>query len=161
MTTHATPLTAATSQSTQVSPASQVATVAVLAAPIDRACGYWAKVIRFDEPIPLPSHCSFADDIRPYPYLQRNEHVHLGVGDVLLEGESVHKSQKHGWIYWITLVVDGEALVIKPDSSIKKYLRASGLPPEIIVGSGKIAAILRVAHAHRRGINLMPILSPN
>lgn len=161
MTTLATPLTPATSQSTPVPPESRAATVAVLAAPLDRACGYWSKVIRAHDPIPLPSHCNFADDIRPYPYLQRNELVYLSAGDVLLEGEAVHKSKKRGWLYWLTIVADGEALVIKPNSSIKKHLRASGLPHEIMSGSGKIAAILRVAHAHRRGINLLSNISLN
>lgn len=122
--------------------------------PLDPRCRYWAKVLRAGDPLPLPSNVEGANDI-PGRYLQLGEEELLP-GDVLLEGEANHHRNARGWTYWVTFVRPNGALVhLTSGFSVqKKAFKAQGMPPELLTGSGDIAAMVRIAHAVRLGLRM-------
>lgn len=123
--------------------------VSVKIAPRDFRCRYWAKVIRANQPLPLPSAVDGANDI-PSLYARRGEEE-LMSGDVLIEGEEVSHRKARGWSYWVTFVHNGEACTTTPGGT-KAAMKAAGMPAELLTGSGDVAACVRVVHGLRLGM---------
>lgn len=115
------------------------------AAPSDSRCRYWCKVIRADEPLPLPADVERANDI-PGNYRQGPEE--LFPGDIVLEGEENHHRKQRGWSYNVGLCVGREISWNPRGNETKPWLRERGLR-DLLKGSGQIAAIVREAHALR------------
>lgn len=129
----------------------QIKSVSVQIKPEDSRCRYWAKIIRKDAALPLPSTVEGANDI-PAPYSRKGDEE-LFEGDVMIEGEEMHHRKARGWTYAITFIgADGEARRVRPGSEIKATLKANGLEPALLAGSGDVAACIRIAHAIRAGI---------
>lgn len=75
--------------------------------------------------------------------------------DVLFEGEANHhRRTDRGWTYWVTLVLPcGELMRFKSGFSAQKLLlKAQGMAPELLKGSGDVAAMVRIAHGVRLGL---------
>lgn len=119
--------------------------------PCDTRCRYWAKIIRKGTSIPKPVAVEGAADV-PGHYLRQGDDE-LYIGDVLIEGEENHHRKLRGWTYDVTFVdKDGELRTVHPCAEIKSALKAGGLPPELLAGSGDVAACVRIAHAVALGI---------
>lgn len=127
----------------------------VKVSPLDSRCRYWAKILRAGQALPLPEDVQGANDVVS-PYLQRGEEE-LMVGDVLFEGEANHhRRTDRGWTYWITIVLpSGELLRLKSGFGVQKQgLKRQGMAPELLRGSGDIAAMVRIAHGARLGLSI-------
>lgn len=125
--------------------------------PIDSRCKYWAKIIRAEMELPTPSLIQGANDI-PSPYLQRGEEELLP-GDALFEGESNHhRRNDRGWSYWLAFVTQSGKLIRYESgfSSQKTEMKAQGLSSALLTGSGDIAAMVRIVHGLRGGLNVTP-----
>lgn len=123
--------------------------------PCDSRCRYWAKIVRSDQALPKPVDVSSANDI-PGPYLKVGEDELLP-GDVLFEGESNHHRRRdRGWTYWIQIVLqNGELLFLDSGFSAQKaQMKRQGLAPELLKGSGDVAAMVRIAHGIRNGLTV-------
>lgn len=123
--------------------------VSVRIAPRDSRCRYWAKVIRANQPLPAPSAVTGAADV-PGPYAHKGEEE-LMPGDVLIEGEEVSHRKARGWAYWVTFVHGARAHTTTPGGT-KAAMKAAGMPPELLTGSGDVAACVRVVHGLRLGM---------
>jgi hypothetical protein len=111
--------------------------------------------------VPLPGNVAGANDITG-PYLQRGEEELLA-GDVLFEGESNHhRRTDRGWTYWVTCVLaNGELIeLVSGFGTQKKELKRQGMAPELLMGSGDIAAMVRIAHGVRLGLTITADASP-
>lgn len=137
------------------SPATPPPSLSFAIRPNDKRCRYWAKVVRADQDLPLPSDVTGADDI-PGPYLRSPGVVRLFPGDVLFEGEANHHRHDWGWSYWVTYVDSaGEQLTSKSGFGRQKLAaKAQGLARELLAGAGPGAGAVRVAHARRAGLQL-------
>jgi hypothetical protein len=126
--------------------------VSVTIAPQDSRCRYWAKIIRCDEKLPDPKSVDGASTITGN-YLRQGDEELLA-GDMLFEGEANHHRRDRGWSYHVQFLDSntGELVRIRPDSTIKAALKAAGLHPLLLLGSGDLAACVRIAHAARLGI---------
>jgi hypothetical protein len=73
-------------------------------------------------------------------------------GDALIEGEECHHLHARGWVYAITyLRPDGAAFECIPATAQKTQMKAAGMVPELLPGSGGLAACVRVLHGLRAG----------
>lgn len=64
-----------------------------------------------------------------------------------------HRRADRGWSYFMIYVdSDGVAWRIDRPTSTKTALKALGLAPELLAGSGDCAAMVRILHALRAGI---------
>ena len=122
--------------------------------PVDNRCRYWAKVVRASVTLPLPANCSSAYDI-PGAVIKRGEEELLP-GDVLFEGEANHhRRTDRGWTYDVS-IVDVAGGLFRACSGefgeLRKRMKAAGMAPELLMGSGDIAAMARVGHAVRGGL---------
>lgn len=129
--------------------------VSVLISPEDSRRRYWAKLVRSDTALPIPSLVSGAADI-PGGYLRRGEEE-MYPGDVLIEGEANHhRRTDRGWTYWVTYVTEeGEMICFRSGFGEQKAkAKAQGLAAPLLAGSGDIAGAVRVGHALRMGLNL-------
>ena len=123
--------------------------------PVDSRCRYWAKVSRAGHSLPLPEDVQGADDITG-PYLRRGEEE-LMTGDMLFEGEANHpRRTDSGWTYRVTVVLSSEKLVRLQSgfSAQKRGLKDQGMAPELLKGSGDVAAMVRIAHGVRLGLSV-------
>lgn len=123
--------------------------------PLDRRCRYWAKVSRANQALPSPEDVDGANDI-PNAYLKCGEEE-LTPGDVLFEGEANHhRRTDRGWTYWVTYVdAAGELRQFQSGFGAQKtQLKQQGMSPELLKGSGDIAAMVRIAHGVRQGFKL-------
>lgn len=119
----------------------------------DDRCRGWFKIVRKGTQLPLPCNVRGADDI-PADY-SRPGYDELFPGDFMFQGEEMHHRKNRGWVYWITWVDGAGALhYTKPSMAIKIALKANGLPPALLSGSGDVAALIRIAHGIRLGISL-------
>lgn len=135
---------------TQAAPAA-VVSVSFPVRPRDSRCRYWAKVIRAGQPLPAPASVDGAGDV-PGAYL-RNGEEELFPGDVLIEGEANHHVKARGWSYWVhTCSPTGEQVTIRPSADVKSQLKAAGIDPRLLPGSGDVAACVRIAHGIRAGL---------
>lgn len=123
--------------------------------PRDSRCRYWAKVSRSNQSLPIPAEVDGANDI-PGPYIKHGDEE-LMPGDVLFEGEANHhRCTDRGWTYWVTFVdVNGELRQFTSGfAEQKSQLKRQGMSPELLKGSGDIAAMVRIAHGVRQGLQL-------
>lgn len=125
-----------------------MSSISVKIGPQDSRCRYWAKIIKAED-LPIPSSIDGANDI-PGPY-KRHGDEELLVGEFLIEGEEIHHRKARGWAYNITFLHNGNERTIKPSSEIKQQMKAAGMPPELLKGSGDIAACVRIAIGARDG----------
>lgn len=129
----------------------QIKSLSVTIKPQDNRCRYWAKIIRKNQLLPMPSTITGANDIK-VEYSMRGEEE-LFEGDVLIEGEEMHHRRLRGWGYWLTMMgADGSLVRIRPTAERKAAMKANGLPSELLAGAGDIAACIRIAYAARLGI---------
>ena len=123
--------------------------------PLDSRCRHWAKIVRSGQALPLPVEVLGANNI-PVPYANLGDEE-LMPGDVLFEGEANHhRRTDRGWTYFIRAVTnDGELLSLRSGfSSQKAELKAQGMVPDMLKGSGDIAAMVRIAHGVRAGLSV-------
>ncbi len=121
--------------------------------PHDRRCRYWAKIIRADNALPWPEHVHGAHDI-PGSFLPRGEEE-LFPGDVLIDGEANHHIKNRGTTYCAyVLSSDGKRFARASRwSEFKAAVKAhGGFDPNLLKGSGDLAACVRFAHLVRLGI---------
>lgn len=121
--------------------------------PNDSRCKYWAKTIRFDEALPLPSNIEGASDL-PGAYLKQGEEE-LMPGDFLIEGEANHhRRTDRGWSYTLSYMnAEGDLETVTPTAEHKATMKANGMDPTLLKGSGDIAACVRLAMGLRHGID--------
>jgi hypothetical protein len=125
--------------------------------PLDSRCRYWAKIVRAGKGLRVPSLIMGANDIGG-SYLQVGEEELLP-GDSLFEGEANHHSRNdRGWSYWLAFVSESGELVryVSGFSAQKAEMKAQGLSPELLTGSGDIAAMVRIVHGLRAGLSVTP-----
>ena len=123
--------------------------------PLDSRCRHWEKIVRAGQVLPHPVEVQGANDI-PVPYANRGDEE-LMPGDVLFGGEANHhRRTDRGWTYCLHVVTnDGELLLLESGfSAAKAALKAQGLAPELLQGSGDIAAMVRIAHGVRAGLSV-------
>ncbi len=127
----------------------------VVIKPMNSRCRHWAKIVRAGQELPLPVFVQGANDIQ-VPYANCGDEE-LFPGDALFEGEENHHRRTDlGWTYFITIVTnDGEVLTLESGFSTEKAaLKAQGMAPELLKGSGDIAAMVRIAHGLRAGLSV-------
>jgi hypothetical protein len=127
----------------------------VTIAPFDDRCRYWAKICRAEQALPHPTNALRADDL-PGRYLLRGQDE-LMPGDVLFEGEANHhRRTDRGWSYWLKMVLpNGELLELNSGfGAQKQQLKRQGMQPDLLMGSGDIAAMVRIAHGVRMGMTV-------
>ena len=81
-------------------------------------------------------------------------------GDVLFEGEANHHARAdRGWSYWLAYVTeDGNFLRYRSGfGPAKAEMKAQGLAPELLTGSGDVAGMVRLAHGLRAGMTVTPM----
>lgn len=121
--------------------------------PNDSRCRFWSKIIRAGKPLPVPAACTGANDI-PGDYARPGDEE-LFEGDMWLKGEARHHIKRRGWWYRIYIATKSGELVSIGCSNFsdhKAQLKARGLPPHLLTGSGEIAAMIRIAHGYRLGL---------
>ena len=129
--------------------------VSVEAKPYDGRCKYWAKLVRAGGILPAPDAVSGANDI-PSKYLARGDEELLP-GDAFFEGEANHhRRSDRGWTYRLTYLSTEGLLYefVSGFSEQKVQLKPQGLAPELLKGSGDIAAMVRIVHGLRAGMKL-------
>lgn len=125
--------------------------------PVDSRCKYWAKIVRADNYLPAPCHVQGANDISG-PFLRFGEEE-LMPGDALFEGEANHhRRNDRGWSYRLTVVTERGVLIrYKPGFSTQKaQMKSQGLLPALLTGSGDVAAMVRIVHGLRAGLDVSP-----
>lgn len=129
----------------------------IVLAPFDSRCRYWARVVRADQDLPLPRAVASGLDI-PGRALRRGDEELLPC-DAVFEGEANHHIRKDfGWSYRLT-VVDAEGELHRFDGNFgaqKAQMKAQGMAPELLQGSGDIAAMVRIVHGLRAGLKVTP-----
>ena len=127
----------------------QINSASVIIKPADSRCRYWAKIVRAEAALPVPSKVDGANDV-PGAYLRHGDDE-LFAGDILIEGEENHHRNNRGWSYWVTWCgADGQAFRIKnPGAELKSKMKAAGCPAELLAGAGQVAAAVRIAHGVR------------
>lgn len=129
----------------------------VVLRPLDSRCGYWAKVVRADRNLPLPCVVQSGRDI-PGRILQRGDEELLP-GDALFEGEANHPTNKDlGWSFRLT-AVDAEGELHRFDGDFgpqKAQMKAQGMAPQLLQGSGEHAAMVRIVLGLRAGLRVTP-----
>jgi hypothetical protein len=115
--------------------------------PIDSRCRWWTKIIRAGKPLPLPENANGADDI-PGLYSKKGDEELLP-GDAVIWGESKHHRHTRGWIYGIQYYSDKGFVSIQPTAELKQALKKAGMSPELLKGSGDLAACIRLLHGFR------------
>lgn len=123
--------------------------------PLDSRCRYWAKVLRAGTPLPFPAEVDGASDV-PGPYARCGTDELLP-GDALLEGEANHhKRTDRGWTYWLQVVrPDGHLVSLTSGFGAQRaQLKKAGMPPEMLQGSGDVAAMVRIIHGVRAGMSV-------
>lgn len=129
--------------------------VSVDVSPLEARCKHWAKLIRAGQNLPMPSSVKGAGDI-PGPYILDGDEELLP-GDFLFEGESVHHRRvDRGWWYCLRFVnAEGKLVtLISGFGEQKAQLKAQGMSPDLLKGSGDIAAMVRIAHGVRLGMTV-------
>ena len=130
----------------------------VVVRPVDSRCRYWAKIVRASAPLPEPALIRGANDI-PGPYLRRGEDELLA-GDALFEGEANHhRRHDRGWSYRLRVVgEDGQLHAFSSGGfgQQKAQLKQQGMPPELLRGSGDVAAMVRIVLGVRSGLQVTP-----
>lgn len=135
----------------------QIQSFSVHVKPRDARCRYWAKLVRAGATLPQPEVVHGANDI-PSPYLRRGEEELLP-GDALFQGEANHhRRTDRGWTYCLTVVTAGGELLQfwSGFGAQKAQLKAQGMPPELLKGSGDIAAMVRIVHGIHLGLTVTP-----
>lgn len=118
-------------------------------------CGHkhLAKLIRAGKNIPMPDDVNWSHDI-PFPFLLPGEEE-LFPGDILFEGQQNHRRKQRGGSYWVHGVDDCGNLWSRSEdwSAFKAELKAAAgtFVPELLKGSGELAACVRFAHVQRYG----------
>lgn len=128
----------------------------MLSNPWTRVAATGQKILRAGQALPLPVDVQGANDI-PVPYANCGDEE-LFPGDAILEGEANHhRRTDRGWTYFITVVTNhGELLRLQSGfSAVKAELKAQGMARELLMGSGDIAAMVRIAHGVRAGLKIM------
>ena len=126
--------------------------------PLDSRCKYWAKIVRAGVDLPSPCLVQGASDV-PGPYLRQGEEELLPC-DALLEGEANHhRRNDRGWSYCLTFVTGSGSLVRFRSgfSTQKAEMKAQGLVPALLTGSGDVAAMVRIVHGLRAGLKVTPL----
>jgi len=131
----------------------QIVSASVRVVPCDSRCRYWAKIVRADAALPMPSAVNSANDIAS-EYLRKGGEDELFIGDIMIEGEENHHRNNRGWSYWITWCgAAGQARRIKnPSSQIKSAMKQAGCDAALLPGAGQVAAAVRAAHGVRLGM---------
>lgn len=129
--------------------------ISVKIAPQDHRCRYWAKLVRAGTPLPLPSAVTSAGDI-PAAYARRGDEE-LMPGDFLFEGEENHHRNARGWSYWVHWIgADGVQHTRRSGFSDQKAgLKSAGIGAEYLPGAGEPAAMIRIAHGVRQGLEIV------
>ncbi|MES2299933.1 MAG: hypothetical protein V4582_23035 [Pseudomonadota bacterium] len=123
--------------------------------PLDSRCRHWAKIVRAGQALPHSVVVQGANDI-PVPYANLGDEE-LMPGDVLFEGEANHhRRTDRGWTYFVRAVTnDGDFLSLRSGFSVQKaQLKEQGMSPALLMGSGDIAAMVRIAHGLRAGLQV-------
>ena len=129
------------------------ASISITIGPIDRRCKYWAKAIPASMELPTPAHVSESGAAAIAAPFLKNGGEELLTGEFLIECEQVHHSKPRGYDYWVSWVhTDGLRVKIKnPGAEHKAAIKAAGMAPELLKGSGGLAACIRIAIAVRAG----------
>lgn len=129
------------------------ASVSITIGPIDRRCKYWAKVIPASMELPTPAHVSESGAAAIAAPFLKNGGEELLAGEFLIECEQAHHSKLRGYDYWVSWAhTDGRRVKIKnPGAEHKTAIKAAGMAPELLKGSGHLAACIRIAIAVRAG----------
>lgn len=120
--------------------------------PTDHRCRHWAKIVRSGRALPMPENVKCAADI-PVPYRSPG-HDELMPGDVLFEGEALHHCRNLGRAYSVVAVsLEGTLMTLEMASREFKAAmkREGGFDPDLLRGSGDLAACVRFAHIARLG----------
>lgn len=125
--------------------------------PIDSRCRHWAKIIRNGTALPMPCDVEGASNV-PGPFA-KNGDEELFDGDFLIEGEEMHHRKARGWVYRLTFMHQGKRAVVQYFAERKAAMKASGLPKELLTGSGDLAGLVRIMHALRLGIDIGEIIT--
>lgn len=144
-----------------MSTATKVNSVSIEIAPRDHRCRYWAKLIDADMALALPAQTDRAADI-PGNYLREGEEELLP-GDFLIEGEENHHRKDRGWTYRVSyLGIDGELHQVVPTAEMKQAMKASGMSPALLRGSGLLAACVRLIEGLRQNLDcdVVPLDAP-
>lgn len=130
------------------------ASVSIKVGPIDRRCKYWAKVIPAGMELPTPAHVSESGAAAIATPFLKNGDEELLMGEFLIECEQVHHSKPRGYDYWVSWMhTDGRRVQIKnPGAEHKAVIKAAGMAPELLKGSGHLASCIRLAIAVRAGM---------
>lgn len=125
---------------------------------LDRRCRGWAIVVRANQPLPMPVDVTGASSLhQPYAH-QSAEGVELFPGDYALWGEEEHHRKNRGWVYVLFAYHEsGTAEHVAFRSEVKEQIKAAiqagscTADPNILRGSGDVAAMVRRIHADRAG----------
>lgn len=120
---------------------------------VDKRCRHWNKIVRKNDDIPMPDKVTSSKNI-PTEYLQ-DGCEELFEGDFWLECEEKHHRNPRGWCYKIHWMdSEGKLKSVKSGGEVKARLKEAGLHFEFLPGSGEVAAMVRIIHAYRQGIEL-------
>lgn len=116
---------------------------------------YIAKLIRADDPLPLPSAAAKLGMRAIANRLAHNGDEELLPGDALIEIEanSPPDEAPSGYSCHLTIIdAAGKLRRFTPTSYNKGAIKAGGIPVEYLPGAGPTAACVRIIHAQRMGI---------
>ena len=128
--------------------------VSVICKPSDSRCRYWALKCRADQALPAPQDLYGAESLRkalPQAWLKGD--TELFAGEFIFVGEENHHRKTRGWSYALWWVDAAGNLVGRtPNTDTKLKLKAAGIDPQLLRGSGDVAAMVRLAHGIRAGL---------
>ncbi|EHL24153.1 hypothetical protein KYG_04215 [Acidovorax sp. NO-1] len=136
--------------------------VSIQIKPTDKRRHYWAKRIDSGTALSLPCNVSHGEDI-PGPYLPVGGYEELALGEFIIEGEQLFHRHRRGWTYRIGYMgIDGALHRVCPRMVHKEALKAAGIAPDHLKGSGELAACVRLILGMRMGLRagVVPIETP-
>jgi hypothetical protein len=119
-------------------------TVTHIAEPEDSRCRWWQAEI------PEISACDLADKV-DLKYYKKGADLELTEGTMLIDSEAKHHNKMRGYVVCLGYVCAEKDKVrwIKPNLAHKKMIKAEG-HQDLMVGSGDVAAVMRLAIWLRR-----------
>jgi hypothetical protein len=124
-----------------------VTTITHIAKPSDARCAWWQCEL------PLNLEVKHLIEKAPFEYFKKNSDLELTPGTLLIDSEAIHHRTNRGFAVNIGLVGQKGIYWLCPTMAHKQLIKKQG-HADLMVGSGDICAVIRIAIWLRRQENI-------
>jgi len=89
-----------------------------------------------------------------FDYFKKDSDLELEKDTLLIRYEELHHRKPRGAIFWVGIVTADEVIWLDPTIEMKKLIKAEG-HQDLMIGTGKVYACIRVAVYLRRQENIL------